>query len=124
MNKSSVPIAATFSKDSRFFGKSFPLEYLVEGKSAYVRGNDGKWYLDWISGLGANLLGYDDRYANDGFYHYVSKKVFSGLAFSLPHELEYIAAGKLTKLLSSNIRHWNNVELQVRWVLSGSDAVS
>ena len=53
-----VPIAATFSKDYSFFGHDFPVQYLTEGAGAHVKGNNGKWYLDWISGLGAILLGY------------------------------------------------------------------
>lgn len=124
LNKAAVPIAATFSKDSRFFGKSFPIGNLVEGSGARVKADNGKWYLDWVSGLGANLLGYSDRHSDGGFYHYVSNKMLSGLAFSLPHELEYTAASKLAKMLSMHIKHWNNTDLQVRWVLSGSDACS
>lgn len=121
---SSVPVAGTFSKDSIFWGKNFPVRYLVEGKAQYVKANNGRWYLDWVSGLGANLLGYESRYSDYGFYHYVMNAVRKGLSFSFPTEYEYISAEKLVNLLNKYILHWNNTELQVRWTLSGSDACS
>ena len=114
-----TPSAGTYSKSYCFFGKDFPVHYLVDSKGSMVRGNDARWYIDWISGLGANLLGYDDR---NGFYTYIATKIKHGISYSLPHELEYTVAQKLVTLLKMYVPGWNNEELQVRWVLSGSDA--
>ena len=118
MNINSVPIAATFSKDSTFWGHNFPVQYLTEGSGARVRANDGKWYLDWVSGLGAILLGY----SNVEFNAAVALQVQRGAGFSLPSHIEYEAAEKLTTLFQKQLAHWHTVPLQVRWVKTGSDA--
>lgn len=114
----SVPIAATFSKDSSFFGKNFPATYFTEGRGARVKDNTGRWLLDWISGLGATILGH----GNVGFEQHVNMFLRKGIAFSMPHELEYKVAEQLTSLLSRHVPGWQSEKLQVRWLLSGSDA--
>ena len=118
MNIDRVPIAATFSKDSTFFGHNFPVQYLTDGDGARVKANNGKWYLDWVSGLGAILLGYGNVELDSA----VILQVRRGAGFSLPHYLEYETAEKLTDLLGKQIVHWSANDLQVRWVKTGSDA--
>jgi len=113
-----IPVAGTFSKDSAFYGKNFQLRYFEEGSGARVKGDNGKWYIDWVCALGANFLGY----GNTGWEQYVNMWLRKGTAFSLPHRLEYEVATKLCGLLNKNIVHWQATPLQVRWVKTGSDA--
>ena len=110
--------AATFSKDGSFYGANFQLKYIEEGCGARVKGNDGKWYLDFVCGLGGNFLGY----GNVGWEQYVNMWLRKGTAFSLPHRLEYEVATKLCRLLNIHVSYWQGVPLQVRWVKTGSDA--
>lgn len=116
--KNVVPTAGTFSKHPSFWGKDFQPEYLVEGRGASVKGNNGVWYLDWVSGLGANLLGH----CNIGWESYVNMYLRQGVSFSLPTQLEYEVAEQLVTLLGQHITHWQDTPLQVRWVKTGSDA--
>jgi len=121
MKKDRIPVAATFSKDARFWTKDFE-PYCFTGASTENRviGIDGKQYLDWVSGLGANLLGYGKEF--NGFSQYVNMWIRKGVSFSLPHMLEYQVAEKLTDLLSNYVPGWKTEHLQVRWVKDGSGA--
>jgi glutamate-1-semialdehyde 2,1-aminomutase len=122
MNTSYVPVAATFSKDASFYGSKFPVTYIYEGQGARVKGSDGKWYLDWVSGLGACLLGYGEGTYKTGFSAYVKMHVDKGNGFSLPSELEYVVAEQLAHVVGARIPGWTAEDLQVRWVKTGSDA--
>lgn len=113
-----VPVAATFSKDRVFYGSAFKPLYFEEGVGSHVKDNYGKWYIDWVCGLGANFLGYK----NIGWEQYVNMHLRKGVAFSLPHRLEYEVAEKLATLLSKHITYWRTEPLQVRWVKTGSAA--
>jgi len=121
MKLDSVPVAGTFSKDKMFFSK-LPFEYIVEMDGALIKGNDNQWYVDWVCGLGANILGQGPGKRDNGFNEYVAMHARKGVAGSLPYRLEYQAAEKLTNMLSKYVPGWAGVPLQVRWVLSGSDA--
>jgi len=121
VNMTHVPTAGTFSKDKRFYGDLFPFDYVTEGSGAFVKGNNGKTYLDWVCGLGASILGYGNVDRN-AFYHYMRMMLERGNGFSFPHSLEYTAAEKLANLLNKNIPVWNKVHLQVRWFKTGSAA--
>lgn len=113
-----VPVAATFSKDARFWGKDFQPRYLIAGNGCLVKDNEGHEYIDWVSGLGANFLGH----AHVGFVSHVNMWLRRGTAFSLPHMLEYTVAEKLTDMLAEHVSGWSNAQLQVRWVKEGSGA--
>lgn len=124
---SPLPIAATFSKDARFFAAGFEPTYLTYGDGANVHGSDGRMYLDWVSGLGANLLGYL-RHADDSprsrWVNQVQLALNDGAGFSLPHVLERQVADKLVAMLAAHVPGWKDQPLGVRFGLSGSDACS
>lgn len=114
----SLAMTGTFSKSQKAWGLPDDLK-VVSGDGAYVIMTNGARYLDWVSGLGTNLFGYGY------FYDRIEKELFGGGgSHSLPHYLEYEAADLLTKMLSENIPHWNDANLQARFSLSGTDAVS
>ncbi|GEM_PF-2854288 len=120
-----LPTAATFSKSPRMWGKDFELSDVLYGEGAQICGGDGRTYLDWVSALGANLLGYAK--AADGspqfrWLNEVQIRLNDGVAFSLPHRLEHTVACKLVELLGSRVPGWTPEGLGVRWGLSGSDA--
>ena len=118
INTNYVPVAGTFSKDSRFFGGRFPFHYVESASGCQIKGDNGKWYIDWISGLGASLVGY----GHNDLTAYVAQCLAKGNGLSLPSYLEYQAAEKLCKLLNDHVTYWTSVPLQVRWVNTGSDA--
>lgn len=114
-----LPIATTFSKDPRFFAQGFEPNALSHGTGAHAYSGYGV-YLDWISALGANLLGYGHR----GYQERLSRQIGNGVAFSLPHFLEGEVAAKLVNLLGTHVPGWAPDGLGVRFGLSGSDACS
>lgn len=117
-----TPIASTFSKDSSFWGVDFPVQYIREGQGAYLKGNDGKWYLDWVSSLGACLLGHGDGVAKAKWSNYLMYHARRGLSFSLPSYLEEEVAELLAHQMQQHVPGWANTPLQVRWLKTGSDA--
>jgi len=100
------------------FGGTFPFTCVLEGDGAYIHGDDDQWYVDWISGLGANLFGYGSYALTKHIVDWLKR----GSGFSLPSVLEYQASEKLCKMLSNHVPGWAGEHLQVRWVTSGSDA--
>ncbi len=85
-----------------------------------VYGDDGQTYLDWVSALGANLLGYGDM----GFAEAVKHQVQYGTGYSLPSFLEQRTAERLVYVLGKHVPNWAPDTLSVRFGLSGSDACS
>ena len=65
--------------------------YAVEAKGARFRDVDGNEYIDWISGIGAILLGYADPVVDDAVKEQISK----GTMYSVNHELEIELAEEL-----------------------------
>jgi len=117
-----TPIASTFSKSPDFWGVDFPVQYIREGQGAYLKGNDGKWYLDWVSSLGACLLGHGDGVAKAKWSNYLMYHARRGLSFSLPSYLEEEVAELLVHQMQQHVPGWANTPLQVRWLKTGSDA--
>jgi len=115
-----TPIAGTFSKDPSFWGGNFPVQHITRGKGCYVWDQNQRAYIDWVSGLGAVLLGYDD--SKCGFSNYIAMFARNGNGFSLPHYLENEVAERLVTLLGPRVPGWHGVPLQVRWVKTGSDS--
>lgn len=115
-----LPIAATFSKDPSFWGVDFHPMALTTGYGAMVHGDDGVWYLDWVSALGANILGY----SNQEFTHRVRDQVLDGAGFSLPHILEGQVAEKLVTMLGNHVPGWSPDGLGMRFGKSGTDATT
>jgi glutamate-1-semialdehyde 2,1-aminomutase len=117
-----TPIATTFSKDPIFWGHDFAVQAIEEGNGTRVKGSNGKWYLDWVAGLGANLLGYGDGVDKGAYSNYMMYQARRGNGFSLPSVLEEEVAELLVHLLQQHVPGWANTPLQVRWVKTGSDA--
>ena len=114
-----LSMTGTFSKAPRAFG--FEDELAVEsGAGAYIRLNDGSQLLDFVCGLGANLLGYGNR----EFTQRVIRQVALGGGFSLPHVLEQQVAEKLVNLLGTRVPGWTPDTISVRFAKTGSDANS
>lgn len=123
MKDSPLAMYGTFSKAPRAFG--FDEGYKVErgrGSQLELRLPNGSrtWVLDWVCGLGANLLGYADT----EFNKQVKQQVDDGAGFSLPHYLEEKVAGKLVDLVGRRIPGWQSEHIQVRLAKSGSDVNS
>lgn len=115
-----LPIAATFSKAPSFWGKDFQPSSLIMGNGARVLGNDQRWYLDWVSALGANVLGY----GNDAFLARVSHQLALGAGFTLPHYLEQQVAEKLVNVLGNHVPGWSPEGLGIRFGKTGTDATT
>ena len=56
---------------------------------------DGNEYIDWVSGIGAIILGYCDPVVN----HAVCEQIARGVNFSISHELELELAEELVRLI-------------------------
>lgn len=112
----------TFSKSPLSFG--LPEDtHIIKAHGCRVTLNDGKEYIDWISGLGSNLLGYGSY--NRQWMLYVSNALsLWGGSLSLPHQIEYAVADQLCSLLSSRIPYWNGDPISCRFMKTGSDATT
>lgn len=73
------------------FGTTPP--FVKSGKGARVIDIDGNEYIDWVSGIGAIILGYCDPVVD----HAVKEQISKGSVFSLTHELEVELAEELIK---------------------------
>src|SRR5260370_40771929 len=82
----------TLSKMPDRYPANYP-SLLMHGKGGRVWDSDNKGYVDLISGLGAISVGYCNPYINQA----VERQLTNGVTFSLPTELEYLAAKKLTE---------------------------
>ena len=126
--------AATFSKGPEFFGVEFEPSVVTSGQGAYVFDCYGQRWLDWISSLGALILGHPnphDRLYPDPreapankWARAVCHQVWSSAGFSLPHRLERETAERLVDLLSAHVPGWQGQRLGLRWGKTGSDACS
>jgi glutamate-1-semialdehyde aminotransferase len=107
----------TFSKSPLAWG--FEENLSIESAwGANVRLSDGREYLDWVSGLGSNLLGYGELSGVLG-QHIIN----GGGSLSLPHTLEHSVAKKLVDKVGRRV--WGNAEeLSVRWAKTGSDVTT
>ncbi len=69
--------------------------YAASAKGARFRDVDGFEYIDWISGIGAILLGYADPVVDDA----VREQIATGTIYSVNHELEIELAEELCRLI-------------------------
>ena len=53
-------------------------KFAKKSKGAYVKGLDGKWYLDFMCGLGPIILGYNHRRTNN----VINKELRNGIIHS------------------------------------------
>lgn len=110
--RSIVSGTQTYSKQpTRFVNGIYP-QFADSGLGAMLYDNNGNAYIDYVCGLGTNILGY----ANDEVNEAVIRQVRSGTLFSLPHEKEVVLAEKVKSMIPS-------MEL-MRFLKSGSEAVS
>ncbi|MBL4883161.1 MAG: aminotransferase class III-fold pyridoxal phosphate-dependent enzyme [Planctomycetaceae bacterium] len=65
--------------------------FASHGKGARIWDVDGNEYIDWVSGIGAILLGYADPVVDDA----VKSQIDRGTNFSITHELELELAEEL-----------------------------
>lgn len=114
-----LPAAGTFSKDPRAFGiwpgGPAPVQPLVGGYRCWVWDRGGRVYIDWVSGLGANILGH----GHEAWQRRWLSQLHGLYAPSLVSELEIRAAEALAALCSPYIP-----EPQVRFFKTGSDALA
>ncbi len=119
-----LSMAGTFSKACEAFG--FDKDTYVMGSGLdyptsriIVNGKDDE-VLDWISGLGSNLFGYN----NPAFVEHLCDTVELGSAFSLVSSLEYSVAEKLAQKVASRVIGWDPDITQVRFMKTGTEATS
>lgn len=108
------PTSSPFSKDAIFYGSDDPNAYpqfLARAKGSRVWDADGNEYIDWVSGLGATILGH----GHEAIVKAVSDVIQGGVGLSLPHVLEVEVAEKLAAFSPLP-------EAQVRFCKTGSDA--
>ena len=65
--------------------------YIQRAKGARVWDIDGHEYIDWVSGIGAIILGYCDPVVDEA----VRKQIETGTIYSVNHELEVELAEEL-----------------------------
>ncbi len=92
---------------------AFPA-YIAEGDGARVMDVDGNWLVDWICGLGAVPLGYNNPAVNNAIIWQLENGIFST---SLPTTLEAEIAERLVQIIPCAQDHG-----QVRFVKTGSEA--
>lgn len=69
--------------------------YAVRAKGARFHDVDGNEYIDWVSGIGAIILGYCDPVVDDA----VIEQIHQGVNFSISHELELELAEELVRTI-------------------------
>ena len=114
-----LSMVGTFSKHPRAWG--FEDDLVVDdaaGCSLYL--SDKKWYLDWVCGLGSNLLGYNFGPVVTA----VQNQIAHGVGFSLPNRLEYHVAEKLVHVVGSRIPGFDVEDTRVRFAKTGSEATA
>lgn len=109
--KSIVSQTQTYSKQSCRFVEGVYPEYAISGHGPILNTANGS-YIDYVCGLGTNILGYADPRVNEA----VKLQVDNGTLFTLPNEKEILLAEKIKKMIPS-------IEL-CRFLKSGSEAVS
>ncbi|MBW8308971.1 MAG: aminotransferase class III-fold pyridoxal phosphate-dependent enzyme [Candidatus Paracaedibacteraceae bacterium] len=108
-----IPLGSqTFSKAYiQYPEKTSPL-FLTHGQGSRVWDVDGNEYIDLVSGLLPNVLGYNDPDVNFAIHHQLQK----GISFSLSTELEIQLAEKLCSIIPSAEK--------VRFGKNGTDVTS
>ena len=71
--------------------------YAARAKGARFWDVDGNEYIDWVSGIGAIILGYADPVVDEA----VCEQLRGGLNFSINHELEIELAEELVRTIPS-----------------------
>ena len=110
----------TFSKSPLAFG--LPADTTItEAHGARVTLNDGSILLDWVSGLGSNLMGFCDPDHLAHVTHHLHK---TGGSLSLPSNLEAQVAEKLCLMLGSRVPDFPPDTISARFAKTGSDVTT
>lgn len=108
-----IPLGSqTFSKSRTQYPFGVSPYFIQRGQGSHVWDVDGNEYVDYINGLAAVTLGYNDFDVTKA----VSEQLRDGVIFSLPHPLEMLVAEKIVELVPC-------AEM-VRFGKNGSDATS
>ncbi len=108
-----IPLGAqTFSKSHIQYPKNTSPFFLTHGEGSHVWDVDGNEYIDCISALLPNILGYNDPDINEEIQSQLQK----GISFSLATELEVELAEKLCDIIPS--------AQKVRFGKNGTDVTS
>jgi len=108
-----IPLGSqTFSKSKTQYPYGVSPYFIQRGQGSHVWDVDGNEYVDFINGLAAMTLGYNDPDVTTA----VRKQLEEGVIFSLPHPIEMEVAEKLVEMVPC-------AEM-VRFGKNGSDATS
>jgi glutamate-1-semialdehyde 2,1-aminomutase/spore coat polysaccharide biosynthesis protein SpsF len=108
-----IPLGSqTFSKSYIQYPENTSPMFLTHGEGSHVWDVDGNEYIDLVSGLLPNVLGYNDVDVN----YAISTQLQKGLSFSLSTELEIQLAEKLCEIIPSAEK--------VRFAKNGTDVTS
>lgn len=102
----------TFSKSHTLYPRGISPFYLSHGKGSHVWDVDGNEYIDFVNGLTAVTLGYQDEDVDAA----VREQMGNGVIFGLPHKLEIAVAELICEMVPC-------AEM-VRYGKNGSDATS
>jgi len=109
----SIPLGSqTFSKSKTQYPFGVSPYFISKGQGSHVWDVDGNEYVDFINGLAAITLGYNDPDVSNA----VKAQLENGVTFSLPHSLEMEVAEKIIEMVPC-------AEL-VRFGKNGSDATA
>lgn len=104
--------ALTNSKRPKSFVDGVYPTHLTHGRGCYVWDTDGTRYVDFVCGLGCNILGYGNGEVASAIY----ERAALGVTLSLGTQTEVLAAEKVKELFPFIDR--------VRFLKTGSDACS
>ena len=108
-----IPLGSqTFSKSYIQYPENYSPMFLTHGNGSRVWDVDGNEYIDLVSGLLPNILGYNDPDINFAIQTQLQK----GIIFSLATELEMRLAEKLCQIIPSSEK--------VRFAKNGTDVTS
>ena len=109
----SIPLGTqTFSKSKTQFPYGISTYFIERGEGRRVWDVDGNEYIDFINGLAAITLGYNDPDVNAA----VQTQLTKGTIFSLAHPIEMEVAEKICEMVPCAEK--------VRFGKNGSDATS
>jgi glutamate-1-semialdehyde 2,1-aminomutase len=108
-----IPLGCqTFSKSLTQYPRGVSPYFITHGKGSHVWDVDGNGYVDFVNGLAAVTLGYNDPDVTRA----VQKQLRSGTIFSLSHPLETQVAEKIIEMVPCAEK--------VRFGKNGSDATA
>ena len=91
-----LPGGSTFNKTNFFDQRKTPY-CLKSGNGSKVKDLDNNVYIDFMNGLGCNLLGYNVSFINKA----INKEIDNGVLLPISNELEVEVAKKLINLIPS-----------------------